>query len=310
MRIPCVFPTLFYCATLASSPLALAHHSPSEVIESLSHRINQGERNATVFVRRGDEFRALGDYPAAVADYNLALHLRAENFSALYGMAQAHFRQSHWDEAQAAASRGLASTSNAEDAATFHAIIARIHEQHDDWEKALDSWQQTLESSRPNVDWYLGESRSLQRLNKVDKARQALVAAMKRNPSIALQRAWIKTLIESDEIDEAEKQIAGGLKRTRWKSSWLLLRARLRLAQHQTDAARHDAQAALNEINRRQSPGSVNPFLVADREFATHILGRAEDRSALHSSSGLSAGSSKSGFVHQKSGEEDLVEVP
>lgn len=272
--------TLFLCVTLASSPSARAHHSPSELIESLTQRLEKGERTAILFVRRGDEYRSLGKNQAAVADYEAALRLTTENLPALYGLAQAQLSQSHWDEAQAVAKRGVASTSPPDKVAPFHAIIARTHEQKEHWNLALDSWQHTLASSRPKVDWFLGESRSLKRLHKKNDARQALETAMKRNPSTVLRRAWIETLILCSDFDIAEKTISAGLDRARQKSSWLLLRARLRQAQKQPAAARKDAQAALSEIERRQNPNSVNPFLAADRGLALSILGRAEEARA------------------------------
>jgi len=103
---------------------------------------------------------------------------------------------------------------------------------------------------------------------------------MKRNPSTVLRRAWIETLILCRDFDVAEQQISARLDRARQKSSWLLLRACLRQAQNQLAAAHKDAQAALNEIDQRQNPDSVNPFLAADRGLALLLLGRAEEARA------------------------------
>ena len=269
---------LFLCITsLVRSLQAWGHHSPSEVIDSLTHRIGHGERTEILFVRRGDEYRSIGKNQDAIADYRAALLQATECLPAFYGMAHAHFSLSNWQEAQAFAKQGVASTSLPDTAAPFHAILARISEQNSHWDTALSSWQLTLASSRPKVDWFLGESRSLKRLHRINDARHALEAAMKRNPSIVLRRAWIEMLIQCKEVEEASKQISSGLARSRQKSSWLLLRARLHLAQKNQQAAREDAHSALSEIARRQNPKSVNPFLAADRGLALTILGRDEE---------------------------------
>ena len=280
MRSAGLLSTLLISLSLAFSPPASAHHSPSEVIEAITQRIAKGERTASVFVQRGDEHRAVGNLGAALVDYQSALHLQAGYYSALYGMAQAHLSQSHWVKAQAVAKRGLVLARNENEAAPFHVISAHIHEQNHCWEMALTAWQHSLASSRPKVDWFLGESRSLKRLKRIDDALQALETAMQKNPSTVLRRAWIEMLIHGDKIHEAEKQISAGLARARWKSSWLLLRARLHLAQKNSEAAQQDARTALSEISRRQSPGSVNPFLAADRGLALLILGREEEAKA------------------------------
>ena len=279
MRFTGDIATLLLCITLAPAPapLAFAHHSPNQVIQSLTQRITKGERTPTIFVRRGDEYRAIGENQSAITDYDAALQLAAKSLPALYGMAQARFSLAQWTEALTVAKRGLALTSDIEEAAPFHAISARIHVRNAEDELALDSWHQAIASSRPNVNWFLGESRALKRLGEIDDARYALEAAMKRNPSTVLRRAWIESLIHCEELPEAEKYISAGLARARWKSSWLLLRARLRLAQNQSNAAHQDARTALSEISRRQSHGAVNPFLAADRGHALHILGRDEE---------------------------------
>jgi len=260
--------------TLAVSQPARAHHSPSQVIEALTERLESGKPTATLFTRRGDEYRAIAMPQSAAADYQSALKLQPAYLPALHGLAHARFRQQRFDEAIQVSRQGIAASSNADEAGSFHSLLARTYEQEALWQKSLVEWNHSLAASHPNIDWYLGVSRTLTALNRPDEARLSLEVAINRNPSIVLRRAWIKTLIDCGLASEASKHIEAGLARSRWKSSWLLLRAQLELSQGQDTAAKRDAERTLQEIKTRWNPASANPFLVANRDQALAILGR------------------------------------
>jgi tetratricopeptide (TPR) repeat protein len=268
------------CGLLGCPQPAWAHHGPSHVIEELSERIEGGERSAELFVRRGDEYRALGEHQAAVADYESALKQSPQWTPALHGLAQALFDTQQLEAALAVANRGIKAAQHAGEAAPFHALSARIHEQGEQWEQALASWDSALASSRPEVDWFLGQAQVLWRLNRSKSAERALRTAIERNPSEVLRRAWYEALIRCGRLDEAQRQIAAGLRKARWKSTWLLLRARLHAAKDHQSAARRDALAALQEIDQRLDPSSPNPFLVADKSVALALAGRTEEARA------------------------------
>ncbi len=261
-------------ALLGSPAIGRAHPSPSKVVHTLSHRIAEGNPTPTLLVRRGDEFRALGEDLSAIADYQAALKLQADYPSALYGLAHAYFSQQDFDSAITTADRGIRAAANVEQAGPFYAIKARIYERRVAWEAAVVAWQHALASTRPEVDWFLGEAKSLERLEKFGQARRSLEVAISQNPSVVLRRAWLEMLVKCGDIETAAKPIEAGLARARWKSSWLLLRAKLYLAQDKHAAAQRDAQAALDEINTRLRPGTENSYLAADRELAISLLER------------------------------------
>ncbi len=256
----------------AVSPPAHAHHSPSEVVEALTKRIEAGENTVAIFIRRGDEYRAIAKPESAVADYRSALKLSPAYLPALHGLAHASFQQHRFAKTLEVSQQGIAASDSADQAATFHALSARTYEQQLQWERALSAWKKSLASSRPNINWFLGESRALTKLDRLDAARLSLEAAMQRNPSIVLRRAWIQSLIDCGEAKEASLHIEAGLARSRWKSSWLLLRARLELSQNHTREAQRDAASALQEIDSRWKPNTANPWLSSDRQQALAIL--------------------------------------
>jgi len=264
--------TGFVCITLAVSPPTWAHHSPSEVVEALTERIESGERTATLLVRRGDEYRAIAEPQLATADYQSALELEKNYLPALQGLAHASFNQQHFGQAIKASQQGIADAQNIDAAGPFHAILARTYEQQQQWKNALAAWNLSLAVSQPDINWFLGEARLLSKLNRHHDARLSLESALERNPSVVLRRAWIKSLIDSGQAAEASQHIEAGLARARWKSSWLLLRARLELAQNQPEAAKRDAELTLKEIEKRWNPAAANPFLTASRDQALAIL--------------------------------------
>jgi len=259
--------------TLVVSPQACAHHSPSEVVEALTERIEASKPTAMLLVRRGDEYRAIAEPQLAVDDYQAALKLKPSSMPALHGLAHASFNQQHFDKAIKASQQGIAAAKNIDATGPFHAILARIYEQQEKWEQALTEWKHAIAVSQPDINWFLGEARLLSKLNRHHDAYLSLEAALERNPSVVLRRAWIKSLIDSGQANQASQHIEAGLARARWKSSWLLLRARLELSQNQPEAAKRDAELTLKEIEKRWNPAAANPFLTASRDQALAILG-------------------------------------
>jgi tetratricopeptide (TPR) repeat protein len=130
-----------------------------------------------------------------------------------------------------------------------------------------------LASSKPDVDWFLGKAQLLWKLQRHDATEEALRSATERNPSEALKRAWYEALIRCGRLDEAQQHIEAGLQKARWKSTWLLLRARLHAARGDSTRARDDALAALTEMDGRLQGNSPNPFLIADKAQALALLG-------------------------------------
>ena len=249
-----------------------AHHSPSVVVEALTDRIESGEHTASIFVQRGDEYRATALPESAAADYRSALEISAGYLPALYGLAQTRLHQHRLIEAIEVSRQGVAASRSADQAASFHALLAQTYEQQKQWTKALAAWRKSLVASHPKIDWYLGEFHALEKLNRPHAARLALESAMKRNPSVVLRRVWVKALIDCGDTEEASQHIEAGLARSRWKSSWLLLRARLELSQNHPRKAQRDAASALQEIDLRWNPKIKNPWIAADRQRALAIL--------------------------------------
>ena len=76
-------------------------------------------------------------------------------------------------------------------------------------------------------------------------------------------------------IEKIEAELAS----SRVQSSWLIRRAKVRLATKQNEGAKADLEAALKELNGRMSGSAPDPSLLVDRGLVYDLLG---DRDAAH----------------------------
>jgi tetratricopeptide (TPR) repeat protein len=243
------------------------------MIATLSERIAAGGADARLLTTRAYEHQALGNRTAALADFKAALALEPRLGAALSGAAEALLLEGAWTEARTLARRGLALDEDPQRRAPYHALLARIAAEQQRWTEALDSWRAALLSPQPEIDWFLGESHALATLGRPAEQIAALALAMQRNPSVVLRRAWIRALVESGDLDAASREIEYELARSRWRGSWLLLRARIHGLRLQHQAQRADAAAALAEIERRLHPQRPDPQLVEEANHARRLLG-------------------------------------
>lgn len=259
------------CA-LAVTP-APAHDSPGDVIHAVSHRIEQEGPTARLLAARAFEYQSLGQWNAAIIDFDGALALQPRFSAALQGLAEAHLRLGHWTDAESAAQRAIALYDDDGRRAPGQALLAQVLEAQTKWPEALDAWREALKAPYPEVDWFLGESRCLGKLGRYDDQASALALARSRNPSVVLHRAWVRAMVDGGQLDAARAEIETGLEKARWQSSWLLLRARVHARQGDTAHQYEDALAALAELQGRINPERPDTWLVTECAIALALAG-------------------------------------
>tara|TARA_R110001592_G_scaffold270770_3_gene537205 strand:+ start:241 stop:1137 length:897 start_codon:yes stop_codon:yes gene_type:complete len=261
-------------ATMALS--TSAHDNPGDVVHALTHRIETDGPTARILAARAFEYTFLRQWDQAVSDFDAALELQPSYGVALTGLAQALSHQENFSRAEAVAKRGLELDIDPARQAPFWAALAEIHTVQADWSPALYAWRQALKSPRPEVDWYLSEADCLAHLDRYTERVSALAEATTRNPSVVLHRSWIRALVDAGALDDASREIELGLAGARWKSSWLLLRARVHAQRQERAQQESDAEAALAEIRQRWNPkqSDQDPILVADAGLAFALLGQ------------------------------------
>lgn len=275
---------LIATGALAATLSAVAHDSPGDVIHALTHRIDTAGPTARLLAARAFEYEYLGQWEAAAADFEAALALQPAYGAAWTGLAQVRLRQGRLDGARAAARQGLELEEDPAKKAPFQAILAEVCSARKDWQPALEAWREALKSPRPEVDWFLGEADCLARLDRYPERAAALAAAAARNPSVVLYRTWVRALVEAGALDEASREIERGLENAHWKSTWLLLRARVHAQRREGAEQEADAAAALEEIRSRwnRDHPDQDPYLIADASLAFALLGEhAEAREFL-----------------------------
>jgi len=267
---------------------AVAHDSPSHVIHSLTHRMETEGASARLLTARAYEHRSLGDLNAAIVDFTEALKLKPHYSAALLGNAETLLSEGRWSEAEAVARQGVDTHSDVARQAPYQALLGKIHAGQHRWPEAREAWHAALRSPTPEVDWFLGEAESAGRLSGPAAQVRALAEAVKRNPSIVLRRAWIRALIDAGELEPASREIENSLTETRWRSTWLLMRARIHEQRGELAKQRADATEALTEIRSRMNPDRPDPYLVAEAGNALALLGEQDEaRAYLQQARGL-----------------------
>jgi tetratricopeptide (TPR) repeat protein len=228
--------------------------------------------SSTLLIDRAYEYEALGNSRKAVHDFEAALIINPGSWAAISGCAEAYLRIEAWDKAELLARKGISVLNNNSEKAPFFAVLAKSLAAQQYWKEALDAWRGALRSPRPQIDWFLGESESLAQLGRLQERVDALVKAKERNPSVVLHRSWIFAMVDAGQYDQASEEIERQISRSRWKSSWLLLRARIHEAYGRDAAKAVDAKAALEDIKSRLHSDQPDPLLLKQEAEALVLL--------------------------------------
>lgn len=259
-------PLLIVWAVVASIATdACAHDSPEHVIEEINRELTQDATNAHLLVRRGDELRAIGRLADAIASYRAALKLEPELPAAILGLAKSLVADLAPAEARAVVEDALP-FSDAPTVTSLNAVFAEAATEQGDHVAALEAWERAIRSPAPPVDWLLAHAEAVGRVRGAEAKLRALEAARQRNPSVVLQREAIATQIACGETSLALATIEKGLDQSRWKRSWLLLRAAAFEQDGDLTRACKDLAAAHDETLGRLRHNPANPALTRQLE--------------------------------------------
>ena len=148
-----------------------------------------------------------------------------------------------------------------------------------EFEKALEDANEAIKEHPANVEWYLDRSQLHAILKKTKDRVAGIEQGIQQTGSGLLQIELVDALIDDSQHKLALEKIEAELAASRIQSSWLIRRAKVRLAQKQTEAAKSDLEAAFKELNSRMSGSAPDPSLLADRGIIYELLG---DKDAAH----------------------------
>ncbi len=258
---------------------APGHNDVSETIKALSAQIKDAP-NAGLYYQRATEFRAIRENKHAIEDLLSALKLEPKNRLATIALIQLlgpterslklikHYADFAQDREQ-------------QFEASF--LLAKYYLETDMAPAAL-SLCEGLQKLRPNRDPALDllHAKTHLRLNQPDKASLVLKTAWQHTDSIVLRNNWIDTALTAGLTREVLPIINEEISSSRFRSSWLIRRARAAFIHDDKEQARSDLRAALAELTPRIRTDRPDLTLIADRGLIHALLGQtAEARADL-----------------------------
>jgi tetratricopeptide (TPR) repeat protein len=255
---------------LAHASPVRGHESPEHEVEALTLRMAKAGKSGSLLMRRAVEYKALGELDKAVSDLAEAIKLEPK-VAALYAeLSRVQFAQGKLGEACDNATRSLGVMDDSEDRAAVFLLRAQIQAARGRAAEALADCE--LADRKDDLEWYLARSQIQAALGQWEARVAGIKQGFQRNGSIVLEIEWVEAMIDAGQYRPALEQIEQHLNRLRWRSSWLLRRARATKGLHGDFKA--DAQTALAELNERIRPERPDSMLLLDRATAYALLGR------------------------------------
>ena len=255
---------------------ASAHDSPEHVVEILTARMETVGQRPDLLWRRATEHRVLGNLAAASRDLRQALKSNPRFLPALTDLSRVQLEQGHRRRALWTIDRAFALVRDEPGRAPLRMLRAEIFSQASDPERALVECDRALRhATGPELDWYLTRSQIQCRLGKFNEAVAGLQRGFELTGSAVLEVECIDAMLDAGRFGEALEKIEPVLADTRWRASWLIRRARVRLGVGAVSAAHADLLAAIGELNGRLNRSRPDPALLTDRGLAYALLNDA-----------------------------------
>ena len=250
--------------------LVLAHIDISETIKALTKRI-ETEPTADLYYQRATEFRALQEKIHAIEDLESALKIEPHNRHALVALVQLYETDKR---AKALISRYQKFAKNQEEKFEAHYLLASHNAKLGLFEKACSQCD-ALHLIRPNEDPALDlfHAGLLLKLRRPNKAASILKKSLTRTKSIVVRNNWIDAALTAGQAKAVLPIIREELSSSRFRSSWLIRRARASLILKKKDAAQADLRKALVEIAPRINSERPDFTLIADRGLIHALMG-------------------------------------
>ena len=263
----------------SNSVPSFAHDGPEHDIEELTERIQKEGATADLLLQRAVEYQVIKDTAAAIKDLELAEQLEPGTPAILRELGRAYFAKGKTNEALSTVTRGLAGDVDGAERASLLMVRSEILRPRKEYEKALEDANEAIQEHPANVEWYLDRAQLHALLKKTKERVAGIEQGIKQTGSGLLEIELIDALIDDGQHKLALEKIEAELASSRIQSSWLIRRAKVRLATKQNEAAKADLEAALKELNARMSGSAPDASLLLDRGLAYDLLG---DRDAAH----------------------------
>jgi tetratricopeptide (TPR) repeat protein len=265
------------CGCFALNGAALAHEGPEHEIDELTERIKAEGESADLLLQRAIEYNVLNKGAEAVKDLQRALDYDPHSAAIQRELGRSYFSIGKTNEAFDAAGRGLKNASDGPEKASLYVLRAEISRAKKDFPKALEDMDKAIQQAPDNAESYLARSVLQHVLGQKKERIKGLEQGVKETGSGLLEADYLDALIDGGKADQALGKIEEELKDARLRSSWLIRRAKVFLAQKKDEKAKADLNEAIEELNKRLGRGSTDPLLLVDRAEAQDLLGKRDE---------------------------------
>lgn len=258
-------------------PSLIAHDSPEHVVEILTARMETVGERADLLWRRAVEYRALRNHHAAAKDLKRAIRLRRDYLPAYLDLSRVQMNLGQRRRALWTIRRALRLPQSEAGRAPLRMVKAEVLAESGKPAEALNECDRALAVvAQGELDWYLTRSQLQCRLGRFDEAVGGLRRGFELTGSAVLEVECLDAMIDAGQFTEALQKVEEGLNESRFQSSWLLRRARIRLGQGSIAGGHQDLADAIVEMNRRLHPKHPESGLLSERGFAYALLGDVE----------------------------------
>lgn len=263
------------CLVLLLPVPSPAHDSPEHVVEQLTAEMDRDGRSAARLCERAVQFRELGRLAEAEADLAAALEAQPDNLGTANDLARVQWHRGQAARALTTLKDALAHAATPEEQSPLLLTRAEIRTAQGAHTEALADCDRAFGGgATPDLDWYLLRAQLQVRAGRAADAAAGLKSGFEHTGNAVLEAEWIEALIDAGRARDALDRIEAPLADSRWRSSWLLRRARARLALGDATRARGDLHAAIRELNTRlEGSTRPDPSLLLDRGSARALLG-------------------------------------
>lgn len=251
-----------------------AHDSPSHTIDELNRHTPLTPEQLH---QRAIAQRATGHNDLAIADLEAAIQQQPKQLGHHLELARTQLAARHSAETLHSTQLALKLATTPTQRATIHILQAEAYQLDQKNKLSLAATQLAFhELPEGEIDWYLLRSENQRALGLKKQRVTDLATGLKHHPSAVLKSHWIDALIDAKNFNLALKEINQELTDRRWKSSYLIKRARALIGLKRKTEAVTDLETAIAEITPRINPARPDVLLLADQGIAYAMLGHKE----------------------------------
>jgi len=256
-----------------------AHDSPSHTIEALNRHAHLSPDQLH---HRAIAHRATGHTQLAIADLQAAIRQQPGQLGLHLELARTELAAKRPAETLKSTQRALKLATAPAERAAVYILRAEAYQLDKNPKHSLAATQLAFrEIPQGEIEWYLLRSENQRVLGLNNQRVDDLEAGFKQHPSAVLKSHWIDALIDASQYSQALKETDLELTDRRWKSSYLIKRARALTGLHRKEEAAADLQAALAEMAPCIHPTRPDLLLLADQARAHAMLGNDAQAQAI-----------------------------